>query len=599
MEGSLLNVALDTDLSLCLQSLLNEKGNVLPDDFMNILKKLLLENDEDMLKVLVRDLKAMKDLQEDNIDEGNALLELMVQLFQGEISFEDKDKDRQLVMLNEGKTEVKMVDQVEGNVNHTIKFDIDLSNGIVSDIDVSKNIKGSTSTLIDLPVMASSNTLGIMEEMLLTNDTGQIQDSSHAGTNVEVIESSETENVNEDVKLLQNNVLQQHHSNEFTSSLIDNKALTIEGMVYDERQSILENEKTEVSVVVGTDVLDESRVKEYRTFKMEELIRKHKGDFSVRFSGEHYTIPDPVSVVPISADDWEADIKKLVFVKELVKAMDGEKIDNKESNFVTIVKDHNIHSRKQETSFLNKFDEIVIDRIRSTYTSSSRSNWEKVKDNDDLLKELGTFSVSEKDESIEQSAVDNHQTDKIVWDYKVVSRSDLSRSLDSIAGTNSNHVVDRMMNVVNTMKMRNKYPSYMMMKINEHVIKIKLSFDVEHGNFSLEVLTNRDMANMILSHRDALLNAFLEKEIDVSSMKILAYQENDSMLGNYSGEDTGFKMDGGGYYFSNHRDMKKYTSLLESIYGEHSGLREETSSRSLVHSLLEEYNEDSGVNVYV
>jgi len=588
MEGLLLDVVLNTNPSLRLQSILNGKSNILSEDFVEILEKLMLEENEVVLKVLVSSLQAIKDLQEDKVEDEQVLLELMAQFLQGEISLEDGEKDRQIVTSDEGKTEVKMVDQVEGNVNYSIKFDIDLSNGLVSGIDESKGMEGNASTLVNLPVSVSSGPLDILGEI-----------SSHVAANVDVIGSSETENINEDVPLVQNNVLKQHHSNGFASSLMGNEVLAVDGIIYDGRSDILENGKMEDSVIVRADVLDEPRVERYRTVKMEELLRKYQGEFSVRFGEEHNTISDPITVVPISADDWEADTKKLVFVKELVEVIDEENIDNKDNDFATIVKDHNSHSRKHEVSFLNKFDEIVLDRIKSTYTSNSRFNGRKIKDNDDLVKELSRFFVPEKDQSVDQSDVDNRQTDKIVWDYKYVSRSDFPESSDFIDSPGKNHIVDRMMSVVNLMKLRNKYPSYMMMKIDDHVIKIKLSFDVEHGKFFLEVLTNKDVANVIISHRDALLNAFLEKEIDISSLKILVYQENNLLFGNYNDGDLGYEMNERGSYFANNRDMKKYASLLESIYSDSSGLRDETSSNVLIQSVVGEYKKDSGVNVYV
>ncbi|HIP92426.1 MAG TPA: hypothetical protein EYH25_03105, partial [Thermotoga sp.] len=278
MDGLLLNLVLNADIPLHLQNLLDEKGNVLSSDFAEILKKLLLEKDEEMLKVLVKDLE---DLQKVSIDDKQELYEILLQLFQGEVSFEDEDKDRQTGMLNERGTEVDVSDQTERNINRSEKVATRFLDEIDFGIDESKNIDENVSVLVGGLVENSSDSLDVFVELLFNGGADKSHSSQYTEANVGDIGISEIEDFNEDVQLLQSNTVQEHDS-----KLIHEKPLVIAEMVPDESQIMLENMKD--NLVVRENTLEEPRIEKYRISKMAKLLRKHKSDFSIRFGEEHY-----------------------------------------------------------------------------------------------------------------------------------------------------------------------------------------------------------------------------------------------------------------------------------------------------------------------
>ncbi len=298
---------------------------------------------------------------------------------------------------------------------------------------------------------------------------------------------------------------------------------------------------------------------------------------------DKYRITDPVEVVPITADEWEHTEKEVIVDKELLKeVVDGlmKSHDNSQDN-----KD-NVKGMSQgvgkvvskglsqtHISVETKTNAVVglKGAIGSVEAHSTTVNEENLIENkaDEVSIEVET-TVSEntevkkeKSSDVVEARVHKHVEADIV---KISTITNEDKQVSHEKQLNM-RTVNSFAKAVETMKSKHKYPAYMAIRVNDNIVKMKLSFDIEKGEFLLEMMADKDMAKTLHMQKHLLVSALMERDIHVRDIKVYIANQS-SMIGlRQDTKHMNWSFMGHSGSWHSYRQQHDYATWVREVYG--------------------------------
>ncbi len=298
---------------------------------------------------------------------------------------------------------------------------------------------------------------------------------------------------------------------------------------------------------------------------------------------DKYRITDPVEVVPITADEWEHTEKEVIVDKELLKeVVDGliKFHDNSQDN------KNNVKGMSQgvgkvvskglsqtHISVETKTNAVVglKGAIGSVEAHSTTVNEENLIENkaDEVSIEVET-TVSEntevkkeKSSDVVEARVHKHVEADIV---KISTITNEDKQVSHEKQLNM-RTVNSFAKAVETMKSKHKYPAYMAIRVNDNIVKMKLSFDIEKGEFLLEMMADKDMAKTLHMQKHLLVSALMERDIHVRDIKVYIANQS-SMIGlRQDTKHMNWSFMGHSGSWHSYRQQHDYATWVREVYG--------------------------------
>ena len=298
---------------------------------------------------------------------------------------------------------------------------------------------------------------------------------------------------------------------------------------------------------------------------------------------DKYRITDPVEVVPITADEWEHTEKEVIVDKELLKeVVDGliKFHDNSQDN------KNNVKGMSQgvgkvvskglsqtHISVEKKMNAVVglKGAIGSVEAHSTTVNEENLIENkaDEVSIEVET-TVSEnaevkkeKSSDVVEARVHKHVEADIVKMSTIINED---KQVSHEKQLNM-RTVNSFAKAVETMKSKHKYPAYMAIRVNDNIVKMKLSFDIEKGEFLLEMMADKDMAKTLHMQKHLLVSALMERDIHVRDIKVYIANQS-SMIGlRQDTKHMNWSFMGHSGSWHSYRQQHDYATWVREVYG--------------------------------
>jgi hypothetical protein len=120
---------------------------------------------------------------------------------------------------------------------------------------------------------------------------------------------------------------------------------------------------------------------------------------------------------------------------------------------------------------------------------------------------------------------------------------------------------------VEIMKSKHKYPAYMAIRVDDNIVKMKLSFDIEKGEFLLEMMADKDMAKVLHGQRHLLVGALMERDIHVRDVKVYVANESSMMGLRQDTRHMNWSFMGHNGSWHSYRQQHDYATWVRDVYG--------------------------------
>ena len=330
-----------------------------------------------------------------------------------------------------------------------------------------------------------------------------------------------------------------------------------------------------------------------------------------------YVITDPIEIVPITADEWENTKKDILADKEFAKVTIEHflKLSNKNSENKAQVgtSPKGIGVSKGITTAVHvDMHDAKVDMGSNSNTKLS-VNFTGIKNS--LLRDMQDGEIVKTD-NIPEHQMDTEQkvsNDKHVKEEKIshtdeinyhkhvatdVSKLSVSDNPDKQLSQENRiplKTLNSLVRTVEIMKSKHKYPTYMAVKIDDSIVRMKLSFDVEKGEFLLEMMSDKDMAKTLHLQKHVLINALIEKDIHVRDVKVYVTNQSSMMGLRQDARHMNWSFMGHNGTWHSYKQQHEYVSWLRDIYSNAYNVPVMSNTEYKAPSSA---NKGAGINIY-